>query len=254
MLVQADLKAHDLSCLRHCTSAGEPLNPEVIRAWREGTGGLTVYDGYGQTETTALVANYRVMEVRPGSMGKPVPGYEIAIVDDEGGRVAPGEVANIAVRTEPRPVGLFSGYLGDEEATRNAFRHGWYYTGDKGWIDEDGYFWFEGRADDVITSAAYRIGPFEVESALVEHPAVMEAAVVGKDDPERTQIVCAFVILAPGWKGSDELTHQLQDHVKHVTAPYKYPREIHFVEELPKTISGKIRRSELRRQMREADG
>jgi acyl-coenzyme A synthetase/AMP-(fatty) acid ligase len=254
MLVQADLKAHDLSCLRHCTSAGEPLNPEVIRAWREGTGGLTVYDGYGQTETTALVANYRVMEVRPGSMGTPVPGYEIAIVDDEGGRVAPGEVANIAVRTEPRPVGLFSGYLGDEEATRNAFRHGWYYTGDKGWIDEDGYFWFEGRADDVITSAAYRIGPFEVESALVEHPAVMEAAVVGKDDPERTQIVCAFVILAPGWKGSDELTHQLQDHVKHVTAPYKYPREIHFVEELPKTISGKIRRSELRRQMREADG
>ena len=251
MLVQADLKKHDLSCLRHCTSAGEPLNPEVIRAWREGTGGLIVYDGYGQTETTALVANYRAMEVRPGSMGKPVPGYQIAIVDDEGRHVAPGEVSNIAVRTDPRPVGLFSGYLSDDEATRNAFRHGWYYTGDKGWIDEDGYFWFEGRADDVITSSAYRIGPFEVESALVEHPAVMEAAVVGKDDPERTQIVCAFVILAPGWKASGELTHELQDHVKRVTAPYKYPREIHFVEELPKTISGKIRRSELRRQMRE---
>ncbi len=249
MLVQADLKAHDLSCLRHCTSAGEPLNPEVIRAWREGTGGLTVYDGYGQSETTALVANYRAMEVRPGSMGKPVPGYEIAIVDDEGNRAAIGEVANIAVRTEPRPVGLFLGYLGDEEATRNAFRHGWYYTGDKGWIDDDGYFWFEGRADDVITSAAYRIGPFEVESALLEHPAVMEAAVVGKDDPERTQIVCAFVILAPGNKASDQLTHELQDHVKRVTAPYKYPREIHYVEELPKTISGKIRRSELRRQL-----
>ncbi len=252
MLVQADLKAHDLSCLRHCTSAGEPLNPEVIRAWREGTGGLTVYDGYGQTETTALVANYRVMEVRPGSMGKPVPGYEVAIVDEEGRRLAPGEVANIAVRTEPRPVGLFSGYLDDEEATHNAFRPGWYYTGDKGWMDEDGYFWFEGRSDDVITSAAYRIGPFEVESALVEHPAVMEAAVVGRDDSERTQIVCAFVILAPGWKGSDELTGELQDHVKRVTAPYKYPREIHFVEELPKTISGKIRRSELRRRLREA--
>ncbi len=249
MLVQADLKAHDLSCLRHCTSAGEPLNPEVMRAWREGTGGLTVYDGYGQSETTALVANYRAMEVRPGSMGKPVPGYEIAIVDDEGNRAAIGEVANIAVRTEPGPVGLFLGYLGDEEATRNAFRHGWYYTGDKGWIDDDGYFWFEGRADDVITSAAYRIGPFEVESALLEHPAVMEAAVVGKDDPERTQIVCAFVILAPGNKASDQLTHELQDHVKRVTAPYKYPREIHYVEELPKTISGKIRRSELRRQL-----
>ena len=251
MLVQADLKAHDLSGLRHCTSAGEPLNPEVIRAWREGTGGLTVYDGYGQSETTALVANYRAMEVRPGSMGKPVPGYEVAIVDDDGKRAAPGEVSNIAVRTDPRPVGLFAGYLGDEEATRNAFRHGWYYTGDKGWIDEDGYFWFEGRADDVITSAAYRIGPFEVESALVEHPAVMEAAVVGKDDPERTQIVCAYVILAPGREASDELTHELQDHVKRVTAPYKYPREIHYVEELPKTISGKIRRSELRRQLRD---
>jgi acyl-coenzyme A synthetase/AMP-(fatty) acid ligase len=254
MLVQADLKAHDLSCLRHCTSAGEPLNPEVIRAWREGTGGLTIYDGYGQSETTALVANYRALEVRPGSMGKPVPGYEIAIVDDDGNRVEVGEVANVAVRTDPRPVGLFSGYLGDEEATRNAFRHGWYYTGDKGWIDEDGYFWFEGRADDVITSAAYRIGPFEVESALVEHPAVMEAAVVGKPDPERTEIVCAFCILAPGWKASDELTHELQDHVKRVTAPYKYPREIHYVEELPKTISGKIRRSELRRGLREQAG
>jgi acetyl-CoA synthetase len=251
MLVQADLKAHDLSCLRHCTSAGEPLNPEVIRAWREGTGGLTVYDGYGQSETTALVANYRAMEVRPGSMGKPVPGYDIAIVDDDGGLAPPGEVANIAVRTQPRPVGLFSGYLGDDEATRGAFRNGWYYTGDKGWIDEDGYFWFEGRSDDVITSAAYRIGPFEVESALVEHPAVMEAAVVGKDDAERTQIVCAFVIPAPGVKGSPELVHELQDHVKRVTAPYKYPREIHFVEELPKTISGKIRRSELRRQLRD---
>jgi acyl-coenzyme A synthetase/AMP-(fatty) acid ligase len=251
MLVQADLNAYDLSGLRHCTSAGEPLNPEVIRAWREGTGGLTVYDGYGQSETTALVANYRAMEVRPGSMGKPVPGYEIAVVDDDGKLAAPGEVSNIAVRTDPRPVGLFAGYLGDEEATRNAFRHGWYYTGDKGWIDEDGYFWFEGRADDVITSAAYRIGPFEVESALVEHPAVMEAAVVGKDDPERTQIVCAYVILAPGRKASDELTHELQDHVKRVTAPYKYPREIHYVEELPKTISGKIRRSELRRQLRD---
>jgi len=254
MLVQADLKAHDLSCLRHCTSAGEPLNPEVIRAWREGTGGLTIYDGYGQSETTALVANYRALEVRPGSMGKPVPGYEIAIVDDDGNRVEVGEVANIAVRTDPRPVGLFAGYLGDEEATRNAFRHGWYYTGDKGWMDEDGYFWFEGRADDVITSAAYRIGPFEVESALVEHPAVMEAAVVGKPDPERTEIVCAFCILAPGWQPSEELTHELQDHVKRVTAPYKYPREIHFVQELPKTISGKIRRSELRRGLREQAG
>ena len=250
MLVQADLKAHDLSGLRHCTSAGEPLNPEVIRAWREGNGDDRLRR-LRPGETTALVANYRAMEVRPGSMGKPVPGYEVAIVDDDGKRAAPGEVVEYCGAHGSAAGGSVRRYLGDEEATRNAFRHGWYYTGDKGWIDEDGYFWFEGRADDVITSAAYRIGPFEVESALVEHPAVMEAAVVGKDDPERTQIVCAYVILAPGREASDELTHELQDHVKRVTAPYKYPREIHYVEELPKTISGKIRRSELRRQLRD---
>ncbi len=253
LLVQSDLAAHDLSRLRHCTSAGEPLNPEVIRAWRDGTGGLTVYDGYGQTETTVLVANFRALAVRPGSMGKPVPGYDVAIVDDDGAAMPAGEVGHIAVRTEPRPVGLFVEYVGDADATAESFRHGWYFTGDKGSVDEDGYFWFESRADDVITSSAYRIGPFEVESALVEHPAVMEAAVVGKDDPERTQIVCAFVILTAGHDPSDALARELQDHVKQVTAPYKYPREIHFVEELPKTISGKIRRSELREQLRQRE-
>jgi acetyl-CoA synthetase len=252
LLVQTDLAAHDLSRLRHCTSAGEPLNPEVIRAWREGTGGLTVYDGYGQTETTVLVANFRALEVRPGSMGKPVPGYDVAIVDDDGAVMPAAEVGHVAVRTDPRPVGLFVEYAGDPAATAESFRHGWYFTGDKASVDDDGYFWFESRSDDVITSSAYRIGPFEVESALVEHPAVMEAAVVGKDDPERTQIVCAFVILAVGHDATDELARELQDHVKRVTAPYKYPREIHFVQELPKTISGKIRRSELRRQLRDA--
>ena len=198
-LVQADFSKHDLSALRHCTSAGEPLNPEVIREWQQATGGLTVYDGYGQTETTCLVANYRAMEVRPGSMGRPVPGYDVTIVDDDGQPVAPGEVGNIVVRCEPeRPVGLFPGYYNDPAATADAFRGPFYFTGDKAAMDEDGYFWFEGRDDDVITSSAYRIGPFEVESVLVEHPAVMEAAVVGKDDPERTQIVTAFCILAPG--------------------------------------------------------
>jgi acetyl-CoA synthetase len=250
-LVQADFSKYDLSALRHCTSAGEPLNPEVIHAWRQGTGGLTVYDGYGQTETTCLVANYRTMEVRPGSMGRPVPGYDVTIVDDNGEAVDPGSVGNVVVRYEPeRPIGLFPGYYNNPEASAEAFRAPFYYTGDKAAMDADGYFWFEGRDDDVITSSAYRIGPFEVESVLVEHPAVLEAAVVGKDDPERTQIVTAFCMLAAGYTGSPELAHELQDFVKGGTAPYKYPREIHFVDELPKTISGKIRRSELRRRLR----
>jgi acetyl-CoA synthetase len=252
LLVQADIRAHDLSALRHCTSAGEPLNPEVIRAWADGTGGLTVYDGYGQSETTVLVANYRAVPVRPGSMGKPVPGWTVDVVDDDGKAADDDTVGNVAVRVDQqRPVGLFDGYYRDEEANERAFRGGWYYTGDKAWRDGDGYLWFEGRDDDVITSSAYRIGPFEVESALIEHPAVAEAAVVGKDDPERTQIVTAFVTLAPGYTGDGELEQELQRHARELTAPYKYPREIHFVTELPKTVSGKIRRSELRAWLRE---
>jgi acetyl-CoA synthetase len=251
LLVQADFGQHDLSALRHCTSAGEPLNPEVIRAWKEGSGGLTVYDGYGQSETTVLVANYRAMPVRPGSMGKPVPGWDVEVLDDSGQRAPDDTVGNIAVRvTDPRPVGLFQEYLRDPEANTRSFRDGWYYTGDKAWRDGDGYLWFEGRDDDVITSSAYRIGPFEVESALIEHPAVAEAAVVGKDDPERTQIVTAFCVLTAGFEPGDELARELQDHTRTITAPYKYPREIHFVTELPKTVSGKIRRSELRERLR----
>ena len=250
-LVHEDLSKYDLSALRHCTSAGEPLNPEVIRAWHDGTGGLNIYDGYGQTETTCLVANYRSMEVRPGSMGRPMPGYDLTVVDDNGQPIPPGEVGNIVVRYEPdRPIGLFPGYYKDPDASAAAFRSPFYFTGDKAAMDEDGYFWFEGRDDDVITSSAYRIGPFEVESVLIEHPAVMEAAVVGKDDPDRTQIVTAFCMLAPGHVGSPQLAHELQEYVKHGTAPYKYPREIRFVDELPKTISGKIRRSELRDRLR----
>lgn len=251
-LVQADLRAHDLSTLRHCTSAGEPLNPEVIKVWSEGTGGLTVHDAYGQTETTVLVANYPGVPVRPGSMGLPVPGWDVDVLAEDGTRAPDGEVGSIAVRVDEdrRPVGLFAGYHRDPEATADRFRNGWYLTGDKAARDADGYLWFEGRDDDVITSSAYRIGPFEVESALVEHPAVMEAAVVGKDDPERTQIVTAFVILADGHEPSDALATELQDHTKRLTAPYKYPREIHFVAELPKTVSGKIRRTELRDLLR----
>ncbi|MEV4421492.1 AMP-binding protein [Patulibacter sp. NPDC049589] len=252
-LVQADLGAHDLSALRHCTSAGEPLNPEVIKVWARGTGGLTVYDGYGQTETSVTIANYRAVEVRPGSMGLPMPGWDVEVLDDAGARAPDGEVGNIAIREdgEHRPVGLFRGYDGNPEATAERFRDGWYFTGDKAARDPDGYLWFEGRDDDVITSSAYRIGPFEVESALVEHPAVMEAAVVGKPDPERTEIVTAFVILAAGHEPTDALAKELQDHTKTLTAPYKYPREIHFVTELPKTVSGKIRRTELRDLLRE---
>jgi acetyl-CoA synthetase len=252
LLVQGDFGKHDLSQLRHCTSAGEPLNPEVIRAWYEGTGGLTVYDGYGQTETTCLVANYRSMPVRPGSMGRPVPGWDVTVVDDDGRAIETGAVGNVVVRYEPnRPVGLFPGYYEDPDATTASFREPFYFTGDKAALDDDGYFWFEGRNDDVITSSAYRIGPFEVESALIEHPAVMEAAVVGRDDPERTQIVVGICVLAPGEQGSPALARQIQDFVKQSTAPYKYPREVHFVDELPKTVSGKIRRSELRGWLRD---
>jgi acyl-coenzyme A synthetase/AMP-(fatty) acid ligase len=246
-LILSDLKRYDLSRLRHCVSAGEPLNPEVIRVWEEGTGGLTVYDGYGQSETVNVIANFRCLPVRSGSMGKPVPGFDVDVVDDSGTPVPVGDEGHVAVRVNPdRPVGLFAGYWRDPDATAAALTNGWYFTGDKARRDEDGYFWFEGRKDDVITSSAYRIGPFEVESALVEHPAVAEAAVVGKDDPVRTQIVTAFVILSPGTEGSAELVKELQDHVKRLTAPYKYPREIYFVAELPKTVSGKIRRGELR--------
>jgi acetyl-CoA synthetase len=250
LLVQADLSQFDSSALRHCTSAGEPLNPEVIRAWKQGTG-LTIYDGYGQTETTCLVANYRALEVRPGSMGKPVPGWKVDVVDDDGTPSAVGQVGNVAVvHNDEHQLGLFLGYDGDPQATAAVVRGPLYFTGDKAAKDPDGYFWFEGRSDDVITSSAYRIGPFEVESALVAHPAVMEAAVVGRDDPQRTQIVVAICILAPGHSPSDELAVELQEFVKQQTAPYKYPREVHFVETLPKTVSGKIRRSELREWLR----
>jgi acyl-coenzyme A synthetase/AMP-(fatty) acid ligase len=246
--VQLDLGEYDWSSLRHCTSAGEPLNPEVIAVWKEATG-LTIYDGYGQTETVNIVANYQALPVKPGSMGRPAPGFDVRIVDDDGTELSPSEEGHIAVRVEPqRPVGLFREYWRDPERTAQVFRNGWYLTGDRGTVDEDGYIWFVGRADDVIISAAYRIGPFEVESALIEHPAVMEAAVVGKPDAERGQIVKAYLILVPGWEESDALVEELKAHCRRVTAPYKYPREIEFVSDLPKTISGKIRRVELRQR------
>ncbi|MGA9161085.1 MAG: AMP-binding protein [Actinomycetota bacterium] len=242
----------DAPSLRHVVSAGEPLNPEVMRRWREATG-LQIYDGYGQTETVNLVANYRCLPVREGSMGRPTPGFDVRIVDGTGAVLGAGETGHIGVRIAPeRPVGLFRGYWRDPEATAGSTIGEFYDTGDLARADEDGYLWFEGRADDIITSSAYRIGPFEVESALVEHRAVAEAAVVGKPDELRGEIVKAFVALKPGYEPSYELSRQLQEHVKRLTAPYKYPREIEFVDELPKTVSGKIRRVELRERERRA--
>ncbi|MGN6562412.1 MAG: acyl-CoA synthetase [Thermomicrobiales bacterium] len=246
MVVQEDLAQYTFPHLRRCVAAGEPLNPEVIEIWRRHTG-LTPADGYGQTETVLAVGNFPGEAIRPGSMGKPAPGYDLAILDDDLQPVAAGVEGNVAIRVKPaRPAGLLVEYWKAPDTNARSFRGDWYLTGDRASCDEDGYFWFVGRADDVILSAGYRIGPFEVESALIEHPAVAEAAVVGAPDPIRGEVVKAYVVLARGYTPSNELAAELQDHVKYTTAPYKYPRQIEFTTELPKTISGKIRRVELR--------
>jgi len=247
MFVRADLSGRAFPHLRHCVSAGEPLNPEVIDLWRAATG-LDIHDGYGQTETVLLCCN-RKGAARQGAMGRPAPGIDLAVIDDTGSPAPPGEEGDVALRAGgTRPPGLFTGYRGEPERTASVFRDGWYLTGDRAVVDEDGFFWFVGRADDVILSAGYRIGPFEVESALFEHPAVAESAVVASPDPTRGEVVKAFVVLAAGHTASDALAEELQAHVKMTTAPYKYPRRIAFVASLPKTVSGKIRRKELREQ------
>ncbi|GIW41638.1 MAG: acyl-CoA synthetase [Candidatus Binatia bacterium] len=245
LLVKENLSRYRFPRLRHCTGAGEPLNPEVIETWREAFG-LWIHDGYGQTETILLAANLPGMEIRPGSMGRPFPGHDLRVIDERGNELPPGETGDLALRG--RVPGLFLEYWKNPEETRACWRGEWYVTGDRGYRDEDGYLWFVGRADDVIISAGYRIGPFEVESALLEHPAVLESAVVASPHPERGSIVKAFVKLRPGYEPSEALARELQEHVKRVTAPYKYPREVEFVEELPKTVSGKIRRVELRQR------
>jgi len=245
MLILADLDKFDFSELRHCVSAGEPLNPEVIKAWKEATG-LTIYEGYGQTETVLCIGTFPGMTPKFGAMGRPSPGWQIELHDDDGKKVGVHEEGRIAIKTDPRPPGMFMEYLNNDEENKKSFVNGFYYTGDKAYMDEEGYFWFIGRDDDVIKSSGYRIGPFEVESALIEHPAVAEAAVIGAPDDIRGLIVKAFVILKPGFSPSDTLVREIQNHVKKVTAPYKYPRAIEFVDSLPKTISGKIRRNELR--------
>jgi len=246
MLVLQDLSQYKFPTLRHCVGAGEPLNPEIIDVWQKATGCI-IRDGYGQTETVLLAGSFPCIEPRYGSMGKPTPGIDLNVIDDQGNILGPNEEGDIAIRVEPeRPVGLFKEYWKEPNKTASSFIPGWYLTGDRAYVDEDGYFWFVGRSDDVILTSGYRIGPFEVESALIEHPAVAESAVVSSPDETRGEVVKAFVILAPNHEPSDELMKELQNHVKTTTAPYKYPRKIEFVEELPKTISGKIRRIELR--------
>jgi acyl-coenzyme A synthetase/AMP-(fatty) acid ligase len=248
MLIKEDLAKYQFPKLRHCTGAGEPLNPEVIEVWREQLG-HTIHDGYGQTESTVLAANLPGMEIKPGSMGLPFPGHDVRVLDSAMAETEVDEIGEIAVRVAPeRPPSLFLEYWKNPEETASRFRGDWYLTGDNATRDADGYLWFVGRADDVIISGGYRIGPFEVESALLEHPAVMESAVVASPDPDRGSIVKAFVKLMPGAESGEHLATELQEHCKRITAPYKYPREIEFVDELPKTVSGKIRRTELRRQ------
>lgn len=247
IILDERFKRTDFSSLRHALSAGEPLNPEVIKAWKEVTG-LDIYDYYGQSETVAVIGNCRAFPIKYGSMGKPTLGHIVRIVDDEGNELPPGQEGNIAIKIKPeRPPGLMKEYWKNPEANEKSFRGEWYFTGDRAYMDEEGYFWFVGRADDVIKTSGYRVSPFEVESVLVEHPAVAEAAVIGVPDELRGQVLKAYIILAPGYQPSEELAREIQEYVKKTTAPYKYPRIVEFVDSLPKTISGKIQRKLLRK-------
>ena len=249
-MIREDLSKYDLSSLEYCTTAGEALNPAVFDKFYEKTG-IKMMDGFGQTETTMTLGTFPWMEPKPGSMGMPNAQYNIDLLRADGTSCEDGEKGEIVVRVGDRkPIGLFKEYYRDEELTREAWHDGIYHTGDMAWRDEDGYYWFEGRIDDVIKSSGYRIGPFEVESALMTHPAVVECAITGVPDDIRGMVVKATVVLGKEWKdkAGDDLIKELQQHVKKVTAPYKYPRIIEFVDELPKTISGKIRRVEIRKK------
>lgn len=250
-LIKEDMSICDFSSLKHCSIAGEPLNPEVYNRFLEATG-LPVYEGFGQSETSVLLANFGWDPIKPGSTGKPAPLYDIDIVDEQGNSCEDGVVGSIVVKnmSTHRPVGLLKEYYRDPEANAAAFYNDLYDTGDTGWRDSDGYIWFEGRKDDVIKCSGYRIGPFEVESALLTHPAVLECAVTAAPDPLRGQVVKATVVLVKSgaYKPTDQLRKELQNHVKKATAPYKYPRILEFVDELPKTLSGKIKRKEIRQQ------
>lgn len=245
-LIKENLSHYQFKKLKYCVVAGEPLNPEVYNQFLQQTG-IKLMEGYGQTELTVALATYPWIKPKPGSMGKPSPGYDIDILDEDENSCDIGQEGQIVIHTKNRkPVGIFDGYYRDPERTKSVWYDNIYYTGDMAWRDEDGYFWFVGRSDDVIKSSGYRIGPFEVESALMEHPAILECAITAVPDLDRGQVVKATIVLATGYVPCDTLAIEIQDHVKRVTAPYKYPRIIEFVQELPKTISGKIRRVELR--------
>lgn len=251
LIVRQDLSRWNFPHLRHCVTAGEPLNPEVLELWRSGTG-LTLYEGYGQTETVILVGNLRRLghSVHPGSMGRAVPGMNVTLLDDELCEVPPGVEGEIAIRIAPnRPLGLFQEYWLNSTETGHKFRGDFYLTGDRATRTSDSLFWFIGRKDDVIKSSGYRIGPFEVESALIEHPSVLDVAVIGKPDPLRGQVVKAYVVLRSGVTAQEALKSELQTHCRNLIAAYKYPREIEFVPELPKTTSGKTRHVALRQQL-----
>ncbi len=249
-MIHEDFNNYDLSSLKYCCTAGEALNPAVYDKFYERTG-IRLMEGFGQTETTMTLCTMPWTKPKPGSMGLPNPQYDIDLVRPDGTSCEDGEKGEIVIRTDKgKPLGLFKGYYRDEELTANTWHDGMYHTGDMAWRDEDGYYWFEGRIDDVIKSSGYRIGPFEVESALMTHPSVVECAITGVPDDIRGMVVKATIILKDEWKAKagDELIKELQEHVKRETAPYKYPRIIEFVDELPKTISGKIRRVEIRQK------
>lgn len=251
-MLQEDFSAYDLSALRHCAVAGEPLNPDMAAEWVKRTG-INLLEAFGQTELVVTLATFPFMKVCPGSMGKPSPIFDVDIIDEEGASCAAGVTGEIVVRARKgeTPIGMFGGYHQNPELTKTVWDNGVYHTGDTAWRDEWGYYWYVGRVDDLIKSSGYRIGPFEVESALLEHPAVLETAITAVPDDLRGQVVKATVVLKPGIIGDDALKAELQEHVKRITAPYKYPRIIEFVGELPKTISGKIRRVELREKDRQ---
>ena len=247
-MIKEDLSSFDLSSVKHFCMAGEPLNPSVMEEWRK-ISGKKLYEGFGQTETPVILANYQWSEPQPGSTGRPAASFDIKILNDEGKECEIGEEGEIVVMgaKENRPVGLTIGYYNDDAANERLWRDGNFHTGDNAWYDENGYVWFVGRNDDVIKCSGYRIGPFEVESALMTHPAVLECAITAADDPVRGQVVKATIVLTKQYTASEELKKELQNHVKKVTAPYKYPRIVEFVTELPKTTSGKIMRAQIRR-------
>ncbi|HET6351668.1 MAG TPA: AMP-binding protein [Coriobacteriia bacterium] len=245
LMVAEGLAGRDLSSLTYCTTAGEALNPDLFDTWRDHTG-LMLVEGFGQTETTCAVLNTVGMTPKPGSMGKGSPQYHVELHDDDGRQCPPGQTGEVVLKLDPRPDGVMIGYYRDPAKTAEAMHDGWYHTGDIAWADEDGYYWYVGRNDDVIKSSGYRIGPFEVESVLLQHDAVRECAVTGVPDPVRGYAVKATIVLNDGYSGSDALTKELQSWVKKETAPYKYPRIIDYVEALPKTVNGKIRRAAIR--------